>query len=344
MSPRRYFSLVWLWSIARVAFRRLFSRRLARSWTFNFEVMVHAQRLLARRFDRLSSASRREAWDALSMPPTRGVSARFEDLAGLRTIWLAPQVTSGRVVLYLHGGAYQWGSSATHRAVMAEIALRSAAQVVGPEYRLAPEHPFPAALDDALACYRALLESGVRPEQLIVMGDSAGGGLALALALRLKEQGLAPPIGLILLSPWVDLSRLGGGSLDANANADWLNRELLEVGVRAYAGPHDPKDPGISPLLGRLQDLPPCLVQVGSLEILRDQAVELGARGLAAGAAILVREYPEMIHFWQYHFRVQEAGAWALDEIAAFVRAGAVEATAGPWAAAFQPAQKLLSR
>mgnify|MGYP000964195043 CR=1 FL=1 len=143
-----------------------------------------------------------------------GVAVRDVTISGdmKGRLYLPPRTDEPLPVLvYAHGGGWVVGSIATHDPFCRLLSEAGNVIILSVEYRLAPEHPFPAALDDALACYRALLESGVRPEQLIVMGDSAGGGLALALALRLKEQGLAPPIGLILLSPWVDLSRLGGG-------------------------------------------------------------------------------------------------------------------------------------
>lgn len=223
-------------------------------------------------------------------------------------------------ILYLHGGGYCIGGAASHRGLAARLALAAAAEAWTLDYRLAPEHPFPAAVDDALAAYRALLEQERDPASLVVAGDSAGGGLTVATFLAARDAGLPAPAGLYLISPWVNLAQTGG-SYETKAPADPL---LTKAGLDRFAGAYlagktDPATPLASPLMGDLSGLPPTLIQVGSEEILLSDSFALGEAAAAAGADVTLRVWPEMIHIWP--FFPLSAGARAIDEAAAWIRA-----------------------
>lgn len=275
-------------------------------------------RRVTRRFDAYPPALRREAWDQNSLPLPPDVHKRLELVGGVLSAWLSPAAPTSRVVLFFHGGAYLWGSITTHQAVLAELVRRTSAQIVVPSYRLAPENPFPAALSDAIQAYRGLLEAGRSPSEIVVAGDSAGGGLSAALMLSLAEQGLPKPRGLALLCPWVDLTPQRG-SLE-EASDDWGDRALAEAWTASYLAGADPRDPRASPRYGDLSRLPRTLVQVGTAEILLDQVRALAHAAQALGVPLVLREHPDMVHNWHFHFRYLAAARTALDELAGFIR------------------------
>lgn len=227
---------------------------------------------------------------------------------------------SGRVVLHLHGGAYTMGSPRTHRGLAAALSRVSRAPVLVPDYRLAPEHVFPAALDDAEAVYRWLLEHhGADPAGIVVSGDSAGGGLGLALLVRLRDAGLPLPAGYVGISPWTDLAGTGGSVQELAAIDPWLTAGLLRPAAAVYAGDTPLDDPLVSPLYADLAGLPPLLVHVGGHEILRDDARRLVARARAAGVAASVGKFPGLWHVFHVFPGVPEARD-ALREIGGFIR------------------------
>ena len=201
------------------------------------------------------------------------------------------------VIIHLHGGAYVFGSPASYRNRAMRLSYRCKAEVFVPDYRLAPEHPFPAALQDALASFQYVRE--LRPSSaLFVTGDSAGGGLALSLLVRLRELAAAMPDGAILLSPWTDLS-VSGASVDGNRRKDrWFTRPHLEFWARYYAGKTDPREPLMSPLFADLSSLPPLLVLVGEDEVLLDDAVRVrdAAARVGTDARLLIGK--RMQHDW----------------------------------------------
>ncbi len=220
-------------------------------------------------------------------------------------------------MFYLHGGGYIACSPRTHRRITGGYASRGL-EVVAPAYRLAPEHPFPAALDDAHAAYLGLLADGVPPGRVVFGGDSAGGGLALALLLRLRDEGRPLPVGGVLFSPWTDLTETSA-TLRSNARHDAL---FPGTGMARLTEPYlagaDPADPLVSPLFGDHCGLPPLLLHVGSHEVLLDDSRSLAARAGAAGVPVTLRTWPVVPHVWQM-FRMPEA-AVSLDEAAAFAR------------------------
>jgi acetyl esterase/lipase len=224
------------------------------------------------------------------------------------------------VVLYFHGGGYVACSPRTHRSITAALARRLDARAFGLDYRLAPEHPFPAALDDALQAYQWLLSQGISPGAIALAGDSAGGGMVLATLLRTREAGLPYPGCGVCFSPWTDM--LGSGpSLLGNAATDFLLQpEDVPRFARLYLGKADPRDPLASPLYADLRGLPPLLVQVSESEILLDDTRAIHRRCQLAGIASTLSTYPGMPHVWQL------LGSWvpetnaALGEAADFIR------------------------
>jgi epsilon-lactone hydrolase len=240
-------------------------------------------------------------------------------VAGMPAEWVsAPNATNDKVFLYLHGGAYIMGSCNTHRDLASKISRSSGCRVLVVEYRLAPENQYPAAVEDALSAYQWLLSSGVAPEQLVVGGDSAGGGLTLALLLSLKEAGEALPQAAVLLSPWTDMEGTGT-SMETRAEVDpWLNPEQSRQAPLLYIGTLDRRHPHVSPIFGDLEGLPPLLVHVGNDEILLDDSVRLVDRAREAGVDVTFKIWEDMWHVFQ-QFKMPEA-AQAIDEIGQFVK------------------------
>jgi acetyl esterase/lipase len=223
------------------------------------------------------------------------------------------------VVYYLHGGGYISGSAKSCRPITATLARLLQARVFGLDYRLAPEHRFPAGLDDAVAGYRWLLASGINPESIAIVGDSAGGGMTLALALRLREAGEPLPGCLICLSPWTDMTG-NSDSLTENSERDpMFVAEDIERYASAYLGDHLRDDPLASPLLADLRGLPPMLIQVGQTEVLLDDARNLHTKVRAAGGSSELHIYREVPHGWHYGAPFVPETREALKEVAEFI-------------------------
>lgn len=224
-----------------------------------------------------------------------------------------------RALLYLHGGAYVVGTSQGYRGLAAELARAARATVFAIDYRLAPEHPFPAAVDDAIAAYRGLLDQGFSPSGIAVAGDSAGGGLAIAALVALRDAGLPMPAAALTLSPWVDLG-CSGGTITSKAAVD---PSLTGEALRAMAAHYLQKAPAnaalASPLHADLSGLPPLLIQVGSSEILLDDAVRLASVAGAAGVATRLDIWPEMVHVWHAFAFMLTAGRRAIADAGAFL-------------------------
>jgi epsilon-lactone hydrolase len=222
-------------------------------------------------------------------------------------------------VLYFHGGGYSIGTAALYRDFLWRIAAAARAQVLYFDYRLAPEHPFPAALDDAVAVYRWLVGRFDR-RHVAFAGDSAGGGLLFATLLRLRDEGVELPSAAAALSPWTDLA-LTGASMQSNAVADpMLDPDNLPELVRNYCAAADPRNPYISPVYGDPVGLPPALIQAGSDEILRDDAVRMAARMRAAGCEAEVEIWQQMPHVWHLYARLVPEGRRALARIGQFLQ------------------------
>jgi acetyl esterase/lipase len=250
-----------------------------------------------------------------------GVTVQAANVGGRSGEWLRPPAAvSHGIVLYLHGGAYTGGSCITHRAIAAKLAEVTNVPVFNLAYRLAPEHPFPAALEDAVATYCALGACcpGV---PIAVAGDSAGAGLALALAIHLRDQGMPKPAALALMSPWTDLA-LTNGTHQSKASVDpyFPSTERLKVAAHHYVGKAELRHPLVSPQYAEVHDLPPTLIHVGTLEALLDDSRTIAQRMNAQGSSATLREFPGMWHVWQtLHGRMREADQ-SLMELGAFIR------------------------
>ncbi len=226
-----------------------------------------------------------------------------------------------RHLLYLHGGYYLAGSPKMYRSLTGRLARGLDANVVVPEYRLAPEHPYPAAVDDAVGAYRALLEAGVDPAAIAVAGDSAGGGLALAMLVRARTTGLAMPAAAVLLSPWTDLSG-SAPSVDRNDTADdMLSAAALRYAAACYAGSHDRSDPELSPIRADLTGLPPLFVTVDDSEILLDDALGLAERVRDLGGRVTLRRSTGLFHVWPIVVPVLREARETVADIVAFLDA-----------------------
>ncbi len=280
--------------------------------------------------DGLGVESEREAFRAVArqFPEPTGVDEQRIELGGVPTHLTSPATsaaTPGRVILYFHGGAFLIGAPDIYRYQSAKLAATAETSVYNVDYRLAPEHPFPAAPEDALAAYLGLLDSGVDASNIVVAGDSAGGNLALGLAMQLRDQSQPQPAGIVAISPWVDLT-CSGESMVTNANERHLaQREGLLGAAGVYLAGADPNLPLASPLAGELAGLPPTLIQTGSLETLLDDSLELEQRMNAAGSPARLTIYSGMVHEWHLLSALLEpqeqlAGAErAFVEIATFV-------------------------
>jgi len=236
--------------------------------------------------------------------------------------WLQPPgVRTDAAVLYLHGGGYVIGSPRSHRHLAAAIARAAGAPALLLDYRLAPEHPFPAALDDAVAAYQWLLGRGLSPDRIVVAGDSAGGGLTVATLLAVRDRGLPRPAAGVCISPWVDLTCSGATYATRAAVDPIVTRQSVNMMAEAYTGDCDPKAPLVSPLYADLRGLPPVLVHVGSDEVLLDDALGLAERARSAAVDVTLEEWPAMIHVWHWFLPMLAEAERAIGVIGRFVRA-----------------------
>ena len=235
--------------------------------------------------------------------------------------WVSvPQSRADRVILYLHGGGYVIGSNRAYREYGGRLARAAEARVCVLNYRLAPEHPFPAAVDDAVMAYQWLLNEGVQPNQIVIAGDSAGGGLALATLFSLRDAALALPAGAALLSPWVDLEGTGASSAPGAVDDPLVSQEALQNMSAAYAV-RDLRNPLVSPLHGDFAGLPPLLIQVGTREILLDDAVRTAEKARAAGVEVSYFAGEDLIHVWPVLIAGAPESVAAVAQIGAFVAA-----------------------
>jgi acetyl esterase/lipase len=296
---------------------------LRASWPFRFEVIFRFLKLDWTTLWRKPPTEIRAYLDAVARltPASWAADRRPERAAGLPAEWFSPKggPRGEGVVLYFPGGSYIFGSTATHRDAIASLAVATGLRVLAVDYRRAPEHPYPAAPDDALAAYRWLLAEGVDPRRIVLAGESAGGNLALVTLIELSRRGEPLPAGALIISPWLDMES-SGASMETNAPCDWGSREMLLFQARQYAGGADLRDPRLSPLHAELRGLPPVFLQVGECEILLDQCKAFAARALAAGVELTLNVVPEMPHAPYFFAAHAPAAARALEALAAFAR------------------------
>lgn len=247
---------------------------------------------------------------------------------GIPGEWVESPNSTDAVLLYLHGGGYFGCSTETHRPVTVWFALHGF-RVFAPNYRLAPENPFPAAVDDAVAAYRGLLAEIHPPQRIVAAGDSAGGGLALSLMLALRAPGTPLPAAAALFSPWTDLAATGE-SLRTNARrCAMFNGEDIGPSARYYLGNADPRNPLASPLYGDLSGLPPLLIHVGADECLRDDSIRVAEKARAAGVTVELKIWPVVPHAWQLALQILPEARQSLRESSEFLSKHAAAGKAG---------------
>ena len=228
-------------------------------------------------------------------------------------------VNTSQIILYLHGGGYTIGSSNTHRALVGKLVKKTNRVAILPEYRKAPENPFPAALQDAALSYKSLLDRGKKPEDIIVAGDSAGGGLAIALQLYLKENDMPLPGAAVCFSPWVDLAATGESIKTNEKNDPLVVLEKLHLWAKIYSDEYPVTHPQISPLYANLKGLSPLLIQTSSSEMLFDDAKRLAEKAEKAGVDVTLQVWDGLIHWWHlFQKRIPEA-CEAIDKAAIYM-------------------------
>jgi acetyl esterase/lipase len=249
-----------------------------------------------------------------------GIDVQDANANGVPGLWITPRgAATDRVVLYLHGGGYVVQSSRTHLKLAAHIAVQSNCRVLSIDYRLAPEHPHPAAVTDALAVYRHLLDSGFAPERIAISGDSAGGGLTIATMVAARDAALPQPSAGVPLSPWVDLEGTGE-SMDSNAGNDFMvGRGALATMADLFIGNGSKRDPLAAPLYAELHGLAPLYIQVGGHETLLDDSTRLAARAARAGVEVRLDVFPEMQHVFQAFVGQMPEATEAVTRIGAYL-------------------------
>lgn len=295
----------------------------ANSGTAALDRVVERIRKVYGGWDRTTTIDQmRRDWDELLWSDAVAAQSEQVSAQGVDATWIvATQARPDAVLLYLHGGGFQVGSVRSHRDLIARLSRAAGCRALAIDYRLAPEHRFPAALNDAVAAYQWLLDRGIAPASIAIAGDSAGAGLALSTLLVLRERYLPLPAAAVVLSAWTDLAATGD-SYESRAAADPLNqRRMVEAMARKYLGDSgDPRDPLASPLYADLAGLPPLLMQAGDRETVLDDSRNFAAKARAAGVQVQLEVWDGMIHvFQQFAAELPQAGL-AIDSIGRFLR------------------------
>jgi monoterpene epsilon-lactone hydrolase len=254
-------------------------------------------------------------------PPSPDVKAEKTKAGNVNAEWVtAPGADANRAILYLHGGGYVAGSINSHRDLAGRLSRAAQARVLVIDYRLAPEHPFPAAVDDAVAAYRWMLAQGLKPNRIAVAGDSAGGGLTAATLVAIRDAGLQTPAAGVCISPWTDMEGIGE-SMTTKAAVDPMVQKATIVNLaKVYLAGKDPRTPLAAPIYADLKGLPPLLIQVGGNETLLDDAVRLADRARKTGVAVTLEPWDNMVHVWHLFAPMLDEGQKAIDRIGEFVR------------------------
>lgn len=263
---------------------------------------------------------RRAFMDEKSFPPLDGATYESVDVDGVPSLWVtAPGVSTDRVILYFHGGGYVLGSLRSHQDLTARISKAADARVLYIDYRMGPEDPFPAAVDDAVTAYRWLLTQGHDASRIAVSGDSAGGGLTVATLVSLRDSGDPLPASAVCISPWVDLEGVGE-SMITNIEVDpTVKKEGLVEMAEAYLGGADPRTPLAAPIYADLQGLPPMLIQVGGVETLLDDSTRLAKNAQDAGVDATLEVADDMFHVWHAFAPMLDEGQEAIDRLGTYI-------------------------
>ncbi|MGH7914650.1 MAG: alpha/beta hydrolase [Candidatus Binataceae bacterium] len=266
---------------------------------------------------RVAMAAAFSAFPSASQVKCEPVSA-----GGVKAEWItANNAASDRVILDLHGGGYVMGSIDTHRELVARLSKAAQARGLALDYRLAPENPFPAAIDDSIAAYRWLLAQGYTPKRIVIAGDSAGGGLAVSTLLAVRDLGAPAPAAAVCISPWVDFAAEGESMTSRAAQDPLVSREMILNIAKMYMGENgDLREPLAAPINAYLNDLPPLFIQVGNAETLLDDSTRLADRAKEAGVDVTLQIWDEMPHVWHLAAPFLPEGQEAIDKIGEFVR------------------------
>ena len=270
-----------------------------------------------------ATEGRRRSFERMTDDFSIDVQAKYNRLSagGATAEWVAAEgASNSRVVLYFHGGGYIIGSPRTHRPMLAHLSKESAGRVLALDYRLAPEHPFPAPVEDAVASYRWLLGEGFDPARIVLAGDSAGGGLTVAALVQIRYLGLPIPGAGVCISPWVDMEGLGE-SMETRAEIDpMVGKENLMISAKTYLGGADPRAPLAAPLYADLRGLPPLLIQVGDAEVLLDDSTRLAGVAREAGVEVQMDVWEDMIHVWHLFAPILPEGKKAIKQAGDFIK------------------------
>lgn len=274
------------------------------------------------------TAELRKAYDAMGdfFPTAKDVTLEKVSANGVPAEWSStPGAAQDRVIMYVHGGGYVIGSVASHRHLVTELGRAAGTRTLSLDYRLAPEHPFPAAVDDALAAYRYLLAQGIEPRNIAIAGDSAGGGLTVATLLAIRGAGLAQPACGFCISPWVDLEAIGNSMTTQAARDPMVQKDGLLGMAAAYLNGAKPRTPLAAPLYGDFKDIAPLLIQVGAAETLLDDSTRLASVAGAADVDVTLQVWPEMIHVWHFFHPMLGAARRAIEGAGDFISRKMIE-------------------
>ena len=250
-----------------------------------------------------------------------GVHVQSDEIKGLYVEWLTPKDRmDGKLMLYLHGGGYVVGGCDMHRQMVSHIARAGRIRTLLPEYRLAPEHKFPAAIDDAVAIYKSLLDMGIKAEDIVFAGDSAGGGLAVATMLALRDAGDPMPAAAVLLSPFLDVTGSGNSMQTRLAQDPWFRPEDLEIIADQYCESHQRRFPLVSPVFANVEGLSPLFIQVGDDEILLSDSERIADECIAAGIDVELEVWPGMWHVFQMFIRKMPESQQAIKKMGAYIQ------------------------
>ncbi|MEL6347735.1 MAG: alpha/beta hydrolase [Myxococcota bacterium] len=306
-------------TLARLGLRRARRGPLDATWGWREELLIGLlrARFASARHDSIDRV--RFRMESLRMPSPKLATWEEQMCGPIPAVLATPPSQAGSAILYLHGGGYSFGSYHSHRALIERLAFSAHSVVLAINYRLAPEHPCPAAIEDAVFAYRWLVAQGYAPDQIVLAGDSAGGALAMSALMALRDAGDPMPAGGIGLSPWLDLTA-SSPSHDQNFQTDYVaaGGNLMDY-ARQYAGDLPLDDPRVSPIFGDLHGLPPLLLHAGEAEVMRDEIVRFGHNAEASGVDVRLQVWPAQVHVWHVFSGLLRSSTLALNVVAQFV-------------------------